>query len=158
MTGTARYRGMKPRDDCLAYPGPGPARITGAVIPRGTASPMTAIPESIRNTITLRLVQDTDGGAFGYVTGVLRGGERISLCACASAAQPFAAFNIADGTVIRSPCRRVVALTHSGRCALGGQPGLRMAALTPAAPTRPSARGQTGASVALEQIRYKAGR
>ena len=54
---------------------------------------MPAIPESTRNSITLRLldhaeahwpqltrVQVTYRGAFGYVTGVLRNGEHISLC------------------------------------------------------------------------------
>ena len=55
--------------------------------------PMAAIPESTRNSITLRLldhaeahwpqltrVQVTYRGAFGYVTGVLRDGEPIPLC------------------------------------------------------------------------------
>jgi hypothetical protein len=55
--------------------------------------PMPAIPESTRNSITLRLldhaerhwpqltrVQVTYRGAFGYVTGVLRNGERVPLC------------------------------------------------------------------------------
>ena len=55
--------------------------------------PMAAIPESTRNSITLRLldhaeahwpqltrVQVTYRGAFGYVTGVLRDGEHIPLC------------------------------------------------------------------------------
>ena len=54
---------------------------------------MAAIPESTRNSITLRLldhaerhwpqltrVQVTYRGAFGYVTGVLRDGQRIPLC------------------------------------------------------------------------------
>ena len=54
---------------------------------------MPAIPQSTRNSITLRLldhaeahrpqltrVQVTYRGAFGYVTGVLRNGERIPLC------------------------------------------------------------------------------
>ncbi len=54
---------------------------------------MAAIPESTRNSITLRLldhaerhwpqltrVQVTYRGAFGYVTGVLRDGRRIPLC------------------------------------------------------------------------------
>jgi hypothetical protein len=67
--------------------------ITGAAIPRGTMSSMPAIPESTRDSITLRLldhaeqhwpqltrVQVTYRGAFGYVTGVLRNGERIPLC------------------------------------------------------------------------------
>jgi hypothetical protein len=56
-------------------------------------SSMPAIPESTRDSITLRLldhaeqhwpqltrVQVTYRGAFGYVTGVLRNGERIPLC------------------------------------------------------------------------------
>ena len=55
--------------------------------------PMAAIPESTRNSITVRLldhaeahwpqltrVQVTYRGAFGYVTGVLRDGEHIPLC------------------------------------------------------------------------------
>ena len=54
---------------------------------------MAAIPESTRNSITLRLldhaerhwpqltrVQVTYRGAFGYVTGILRDGEHIPLC------------------------------------------------------------------------------
>jgi hypothetical protein len=54
---------------------------------------MAAIPESTRNSVTLRLldhagahwpqlarVQVTDRGAFGYVTGVLRNGQHIPLC------------------------------------------------------------------------------
>lgn len=54
---------------------------------------MASIPESTRNSITLRLldhaerhwpqltrVQVTYRGAFGYVTGVLRDGERMPLC------------------------------------------------------------------------------
>ena len=54
---------------------------------------MAAIPESTRNSITLRLldhaerhwpqltrVQVTYRGAFGYITGVLRNGEHIPLC------------------------------------------------------------------------------
>ena len=54
---------------------------------------MAAIPESTRNSITLRLldhaethwpqltrVQVTYRGAFGYITGVLRDGQRIPLC------------------------------------------------------------------------------
>jgi hypothetical protein len=54
---------------------------------------MAAIPESTRNSITLRLldhaerhwpqltrVRVTYRGAFGYVTGVLRDGEHIPLC------------------------------------------------------------------------------
>jgi hypothetical protein len=54
---------------------------------------MAAIPESTRNSITLRLldhaerhwpqltrVQVTYRGAFGYVTGILRDGEYIPLC------------------------------------------------------------------------------
>ena len=54
---------------------------------------MAAIPESTRSSITLRLldhaerhwpqltrVQVTYRGAFGYITGVLRDGERIPLC------------------------------------------------------------------------------
>jgi hypothetical protein len=67
--------------------------ITGSTVPRGTMRPMAAIPESTRNSITLRLldhaerhwpqltrVQVTYRGAFGYVTGVLRDGEHIPLC------------------------------------------------------------------------------
>ena len=55
--------------------------------------PMAAIPESTRDSITLRLldhaethwpqlkkVKVTYRGAFGYVTGVLPGGEQIPLC------------------------------------------------------------------------------
>src|SRR6267154_1284108 len=55
--------------------------------------PMAAIPESTRDSITVRLldhaeahwpqltrVQVTYRGAFGYVTGVLRDGEHIPLC------------------------------------------------------------------------------
>ena len=54
---------------------------------------MAAIPESTRSSITLRLldhaeahwpqltrVQVTYRGAFGYVSGVLRDGQRIPLC------------------------------------------------------------------------------
>ena len=54
---------------------------------------MAAIPQSTRDSITLRLldhaethwpqltrVQVTYRGAFGYITGVLRNGERIPLC------------------------------------------------------------------------------
>ncbi|HYA52168.1 MAG TPA: hypothetical protein VEG33_13450 [Streptosporangiaceae bacterium] len=54
---------------------------------------MAAIPESTRNSITLRLldhaerhwpqltrVKVTYRGAFGYVTGVLSDGENIPLC------------------------------------------------------------------------------
>src|SRR6266566_3334294 len=54
---------------------------------------MAAIPESTRNSITLRLldhaerhwpqltrVQVTYRGAFGYITGVLRDGQLIPLC------------------------------------------------------------------------------
>ena len=67
--------------------------ITGSMVPRGTMRPMAAIPESTRNSITLRLlghaerhwpqltrVQVTYRGAFGYVTGVLRDGEHIPPC------------------------------------------------------------------------------
>ena len=55
--------------------------------------PMAAIPESTRDSITVRLldhaeahwpqltrVQVTYRGAFGYVTGVLRDGKNIPLC------------------------------------------------------------------------------
>src|SRR5450755_1065538 len=55
--------------------------------------PMAAIPESTRNSITLRLLDHAEAhwpqlkkvkvtyrGAFGYVTGVLRDGEHIPLC------------------------------------------------------------------------------
>ena len=54
---------------------------------------MAAIPQSTRDSITVRLldhaeacwpqlarVQVTYRGAFGYVTGVLRDGQRIHLC------------------------------------------------------------------------------
>jgi hypothetical protein len=54
---------------------------------------MAAIPESTRDSIILRLldhaethwpqlarVQVTYRGSFGYITGVLRNGERIPLC------------------------------------------------------------------------------
>src|SRR5260370_9063943 len=54
---------------------------------------MAAIPESTRDSITVRLldhaeahwpqltrVQVTYRGAFGYVTGVLRDGEHLPLC------------------------------------------------------------------------------
>ncbi len=54
---------------------------------------MAAIPESTRDSITVRLldhaeacwpqltrVQVTYRGAFGYITGVLRDGQRIPLC------------------------------------------------------------------------------
>lgn len=54
---------------------------------------MAAIPESTRNSITLRLLDHAEAhwpqlkkvkvtyrGAFGYVTGVLRDGEQIPLC------------------------------------------------------------------------------
>src|SRR5436309_15453635 len=74
-------------------PAPGPVILTGSVVPRGTMSPMAAIPESTRNSITLRLldhaeahwpqltrVQVTYRGAFGYITGVLRDGQHIPLC------------------------------------------------------------------------------
>ena len=59
--------------------------LTGSVVPRGTMRPMAAIPQSTRDSITLRLldhaeacwpqltrVQVTYRSAFGYVTGVLR--------------------------------------------------------------------------------------
>ena len=55
--------------------------------------PMAAIPESTRNSITLRLldhaeahwpqlarVEVTYRGAFGYITGVLRDGQHVPLC------------------------------------------------------------------------------
>jgi hypothetical protein len=55
--------------------------------------PMAAIPESTRNSVTLRLLDHAEAhwpqltrvkvtyrGAFGYVTGVLRDGENIPLC------------------------------------------------------------------------------
>ena len=61
---------------------------------------MAAIPQSTRDSITLRLldhaeacwpqltrVQVTYRGAFGYVTGVLRDGEHIRYAACVTAAQ-----------------------------------------------------------------------
>jgi hypothetical protein len=54
---------------------------------------MAAIPESTRNSVTLRLLDHAEAhwpqltrvkvtyrGAFGYVTGVLRDGENIPLC------------------------------------------------------------------------------
>lgn len=54
---------------------------------------MAAIPESTRNSITLRLLDHAEArwpqlarvkvtyrGAFGYVTGVLPNGENIPLC------------------------------------------------------------------------------
>jgi len=54
---------------------------------------MAAIPESTRNSVTLRLLDHAEAhwpqltrvkvtyrGAFGYVTGVLRDGEHIPLC------------------------------------------------------------------------------
>jgi hypothetical protein len=72
---------------------PGPVIINGSAVRRGTMRPMAAIPESTRNSITVRLldhaeahwpqltrVQVTYRGAFGYVTGVLRDGQRIPLC------------------------------------------------------------------------------
>jgi hypothetical protein len=55
--------------------------------------PMAAIPESTRNSVTVRLLDHAEAnwpqltrvkvtyrGAFGYVTGVLRNGENIPLC------------------------------------------------------------------------------
>jgi len=55
--------------------------------------PMAAIPESTRNSVTVRLLDHAEAnwpqltrvkvtyrGAFGYLTGVLRNGENISLC------------------------------------------------------------------------------
>ena len=55
--------------------------------------PMAAIPESTRDSITVRLLDHAEAswpqltrvkityrGAFGYVTGVLRDGENIPLC------------------------------------------------------------------------------
>src|SRR2546429_6604500 len=55
--------------------------------------PMAAIPESTRNSVTLRLLDHAEAhwpqltrvkvtyrGTFGYVTGVLRNGENIPLC------------------------------------------------------------------------------
>ena len=54
---------------------------------------MAAIPESTRNSITLRLLDHAEAhwpqltrvkvtyrGAFGYITGVLRDGQNILLC------------------------------------------------------------------------------
>ena len=54
---------------------------------------MAAIPESTRNSVTVRLLDHAEAhwpqltrvkvtyrGAFGYVTGVLRDGENIPLC------------------------------------------------------------------------------
>jgi hypothetical protein len=54
---------------------------------------MAAIPESTRNSITLRLLDHAEAhwpqltrvkvtyrGSFGYITGVLRDGQRIPLC------------------------------------------------------------------------------
>jgi len=54
---------------------------------------MPAIPESTRNSITLRLLDHAEAhwpqltrvkvtyrGAFGYITGVLRDGQNILLC------------------------------------------------------------------------------
>ena len=55
--------------------------------------PMAAIPESTRDSLTVRLLDHAEAhwpqltrvkvtyrAAFGYVTGVLRDGERIPLC------------------------------------------------------------------------------
>jgi hypothetical protein len=55
--------------------------------------PMAAIPESTRDSVTVRLLDHAEAhwpqltrvkvtyrGAFGYVTGVLRDGENIPLC------------------------------------------------------------------------------
>jgi hypothetical protein len=55
--------------------------------------PMAAIPESTRDSVTVRLLDHAEArwpqltrvtvtyrGAFGYVTGVLRDGEHIPLC------------------------------------------------------------------------------
>jgi len=55
--------------------------------------PMATIPESTRNSITVRLLDHAEAhwpqltrlqvnhrGAFGYVTGVLRDGQHIPLC------------------------------------------------------------------------------
>jgi hypothetical protein len=70
---------------------PGPVIITGSTIPRGTMRPMAAIPESTRNSITVRLLNHAEAhwpqltrvhvtyrGAFGYITGVLRDGTHVS--------------------------------------------------------------------------------
>jgi hypothetical protein len=72
---------------------PGPVIITGSTLPRGTMRAVAAIPQSSRDSITLRLldhaeahwpqltrVQVTYRGAFGYITGVLRDGQHIPLC------------------------------------------------------------------------------
>ena len=55
--------------------------------------PMAAIPESTRDSITVRLLDHAEAhwpqltrvkvtyrGAFGYITGVLRDGQNIPLC------------------------------------------------------------------------------
>src|SRR5690242_19089862 len=51
-----RLRGSSPRCDPL----PGPVIITGSAIPRGTIRPMAAIPQSTRDSITVRLLDHAE--------------------------------------------------------------------------------------------------
>ena len=66
--------------------------LTGTTVPRGTMRPMAAIPQSTRDSITVRLLDHAEAhwpqltrvkvtyrGTFGYITGVLRDGSRIPL-------------------------------------------------------------------------------
>jgi hypothetical protein len=77
----------------IREPLPGPVFITGRHSPARQNEAVAAIPQSTRDSITLRLlehaeahwpkltrVQVTYRGAFGYVTGVLRDGQHIPLC------------------------------------------------------------------------------
>jgi hypothetical protein len=72
---------------------PGPVIITGSADPARHNEAMAAIPQSTRDSITVRLLDHAEArwpqltrikvtyrGAFGYVTGVLRNGENIPLC------------------------------------------------------------------------------
>jgi hypothetical protein len=99
MTGTARHRSMAP-SGILTWIWPAPrAGDHNGRSPRGTIRSMAAIPQSTRDSITLRLldhaeahwpqltrVQVTYRGAFGYVTGVLRDGHHSRSAGCATAA------------------------------------------------------------------------
>src|SRR5215467_13242044 len=102
--------------------------------------PMAAIPESTRNSITVRLldhaethwpqltrVQVTYRGAFGYVTGVLRDGQRIPLCAYATAAR-----RIPSASPSTPP---PTTATKTPSCAQGSPPAPRKKLSTPPAPS-----------------------
>jgi hypothetical protein len=138
---SARIRRTEDGEIGLASPAFVISAASSGPLQRASGTPVAAgIPESTHNSITLRLldhaerhwpqltrVQVTYRGAFGYITGVLRDGQRIRYAACATVAR-----------LIPSASRSTPpppTATRTPSCAPGSRPAPRKKPSTPPAPS-----------------------